>query len=93
MPATAAGAGLSARIGRIPITLLARLVALERRQPPDEANANVVIGAQIAAHLNAIAARRRAAGWTPDEAVDRDAVAAALREEVNEALARGRAER
>jgi hypothetical protein len=72
------------------MSLLNRLAALERRTPPVKASANDVIAAQIAARLDAIAARRRAAGWTADEAVGRDAVAAALDAEVADAMERRR---
>jgi hypothetical protein len=74
--------------------VLSRLVALERRQPPNEASVNDAIAAQIAARLSEIAARRRAAGGVqPDPNIDPAAVAAALRAEVDEAMARRRTER
>ncbi len=72
------------------MNLIARLTAIERRTP---ASVNGAILDAICARLDAVAARRRAAGWTPPEAVDRAAMAAALREEMHEAMERRRTER
>jgi hypothetical protein len=69
------------------MTLLNRLTALEQRTP---ASVNGVIAAQIAARLDEVATRRRAAGWAAGWAPDRDAVAAALDAEMNDAMERRR---